>query len=137
MGKPIRAALERAYCAHRRIFAMLEGWLLILLMVGGGVGIGFFLGGLRADALLADQARGHAAELQRMQASYQYLVENLAPQVRQAATDAKGAARAARGAATTARQAAKTAKGAAEEVQEAVTPPPRVDKPVPQWLNTP
>lgn len=137
MGKPIRAALERAYCAHRRIFAVLEGWLLILLMVGGGVGIGFFLGGLRADALLADQARGHAAELQRMQASYQYLVENLAPQVRQAATDAKGAARAARGAATTARQAARTAKGAAEEVQEAVTPPPRVDKPVPPWLNTP
>ncbi|MBN3270118.1 hypothetical protein CUR95_23945 [Bordetella bronchiseptica] len=116
---------------------MLEGWLLILLMVGGGVGIGFFLGGLRADAMLADQARAHAAELQRMQASYQYLVENLAPQVRQAATDAKGAARAARGAATTARQAARTAKGAAEEVQEAVTPPPRVDKPVPPWLNTP
>lgn len=114
MGKPIRAALERAYCAHRRIFAVLEGGLLILLMVGGG--IGFFLGGLRTDAMLADQARGHAAELQRMQASYQYLVENLAPQVRQAATDAKGAA---------------------EEVQEAVTPPPRVDKPVPPWLSTP
>lgn len=156
MGKRIRAALDRAYCIHRRALLIAEGWMLVALMVGGGFGIGYLVGGMRVDSLLASQSLAHNAEVARMQQANRDLLDYLAPKVSAAATTANDAAQtareaaqaasgagvtarsasaSARKAASAARSAATTASEAAADVKEAVTPQPVEPKDAPDWLG--
>lgn len=70
--------------------------------------------------------------------------ETAARTAQAAATTAKGAAsgagkaaKAANGAAAEAKSAATTVKGAAQDLNEALTPPPKSEVKVPDWLNVP
>lgn len=156
MGKRIRAALDRVYCIHRRAILIAEGWLLVALMVGGGFGIGYLVGGMRVDSLLASQSLAHSAEVERMQQANRDLLVYLAPKVKDAADTAKdaadlakdaakaatGAGTAARSASDSARKAASVAKSAATtaseaaaDVKEAVTPLSVEPKDPPDWLG--
>lgn len=158
MDKPIRRALDRLRASNRWTVAVFEGWLLIFLMVGGGVGIGYGAAGLRADFLMAEQAVVHTAEVQRMQELNQQLLaiiqhrlpeittstEKAAEKVERAAGAAEGAIKAARGAAnkagtaaSKATAAAKSANTAVQKVEEALTPAPATSASVPDWLDTP
>ncbi|OZI58700.1 hypothetical protein [Bordetella genomosp. 1] len=158
MDRPILAALDRARASNPWTFAALEGWLLVLLMVGGGAGIGYSLAGVRSDYLMAEQAIAHTAEVQRMQVMNQQLLSIIqdrlpeittsaaqaAEKVERAADAAQGAIKAAKGAAskagtaaTKASAAAKSANTAVQKVEEALSPPPPSSATVPDWLDTP
>lgn len=159
MDKPIRAALDLVRLRHGRALAVIEGWFLVVMMVGGGVGIGYSLGGVRADYVLANQAMERNAEIARMQDTNQQLLaiiqdrlpavtssaaqaadkaERAADQAAGAIQAAKGAASKASTAATKATAAAKSASTVVKKVDEALAPPaPPPAKKVPDWLNTP
>lgn len=165
MGRPILAVLNLVRLRHGRALAVLEGWFLVLMMVGGGIGIGYSLGGVRADYVLANQALERNAEIGRMQDTNLKLLaiiqdrlpavtssaaqaadkaDRAADKVDRAAEAAEGAIKAAKGAATKAgtaatkaTAAAKSASTAVKKVEEVLTPPPPAPARVPEWLNTP
>jgi len=159
MDKPIRAALDLVRLRHGRALAVIEGWFLVVMMVGGGVGIGYSLGGVRADYVLANQAMERNSEIARMQETNRQLLaiiqdrlpavtssaaqaadkaERAADQAAGAIQAAKGAASKATTAATKATAAAKSASTVVKKVDEVLAPPsPPPPKRVPEWLNTP
>lgn len=158
MPTRIREAIDRLYRKHPRAVAWAEGWLLLLLVVGGCLAIGIQVGMARADVRVASMSAAQQAELQRLMdinRQLMLIIEQRLPAIAEAASDAaataeraaataQAAARTAgsagttaRSAATTAKQAASTAGAAARRVDEAVTPAPIEQPEAPAWLDTP
>ncbi|WP_447988346.1 hypothetical protein [Achromobacter spanius] len=159
MPTRIREAIDRLYRKHPRVVSHVEGWVLLLLVVGGSFAIGQAVGLSRADVQVANMSASHQAEQQRlMDINRQIMLiiqerlpaittstEQAAEKVERAADAAHGAIQAAKGAATKAgtaatkaTAAAKSASTAVRKVEEALAPP--VSSPpvrVPDWLNTP
>ncbi|MGV2894155.1 hypothetical protein ACNPPY_00035 [Achromobacter sp. AGC78] len=155
----IREAIDRLHRKHPRVVSHVEGWVLLLLVVGGSFAIGQLVGMSRADVQVASMSASHQAEQQRlMDINRQIMLivqerlpaittstEQAAEKVDRAAEAAEGAIKAAKGAATKAgtaatkaTAAAKSASTAVRKVEEALTPPaPAAPARVPDWLNTP
>lgn len=159
MPTRIREAIDRLYRRHPRVVSHVEGWVLLLLVVGGSFFIGQAVGISRADVQVASMSASHQAEQQRlMDINRQIMLiiqerlpaittstEQAAEKVERAADAANGAIKAAKGAAskagtaaTKATAAAKSASTAVRKVEEALAPPvPSPPASVPEWLNTP
>ncbi|WP_146073899.1 hypothetical protein [Achromobacter spanius] len=159
MPTRIREAIDRLYRKHPRVVSHVEGWVLLLLVVGGSFAIGQAVGLSRADVQVASMSASHQAEQQRlMDINRQIMLiiqerlpaittstEQAAEKVERAADAAHGAIKAAKGAAskagtaaTKATAAAKSASTAVRKVEEALAPPvPAPPATVPEWLNTP
>src|SRR5690606_5568873 len=152
----IRERICRLRADYPRAAALVEGWTLLALMLGGSFAAGHIAGLSRADVQVAQSARDHHAEHQRlMDINRQLLliIEQRLPasaetasgaaEVAKAAADtaneaamkAGSAGRTARTAATTAKAAATTAKAAADDLGAALEPQPPQD--APKWLDGP
>jgi len=159
MPTRIREAIDRLYRKHPRAVSHIEGWVLLLLVVGGSFAIGHAVGLSRADVEIASSSATHQAEQQRlMDINRQIMLiiqerlpaitsstEQAAEKVERAADAAHGAIQAAKGAAskagtaaTKATAAAKSASTAVRKVEEALAPSaPATPAKVPDWLDTP
>lgn len=152
----IRERICRLRADYPRAVALVEGWTLLALMLGGSFAAGHIAGLSRADVQIAQSARDHQAEQQRlMDINRQLLliIEQRLPAIAETASGAAEAAKAAadtaneaaikagsagrtaRTAATTAKAAATTAKAAADDLGAALEPQPPKD--APQWLDGP
>lgn len=156
MPTRIRERICRLRADYPRAVALVEGWTLLALMLGGSFAAGHIAGLSRADVQIAQSARDHQAEQQRlMDINRQLLliIEQRLPAIaetasgaaevakaaadtaNEAAIKAGSAGRTARTAATTAKAAATTAKAAADDLGAALEPQPPKD--APQWLDGP
>lgn len=163
MPNRIRERICRICQKHARPLQIVEGWFLLLLVVGGSGAIGHLAGLVRADVQIAQQAREHQAEQQRLTDINRQLlliiehrlpplvgqVDTAVQAAQEAVLKAEGAAKAASGAGATARSASASASKAASaaksaatkaseaaaDVKEAVTPQPAEPKDPPDWLG--
>lgn len=147
----IREAIDRLYRKHPRAVAWAEGWLLLLLVVGGCLAIGMQVGQARADVQVARMSAAQRAEVQRLadiNRQLMLIIEARLPDITaktdDAAEKAGAAADAAARAAVTAQAAAKsahaagTARDAATTLNEALEPQqPAPPANAPEWLDTP
>ena len=154
MPTRIREAIDRLYRTHPRAVALVEGWLLLALIVGGSVAIGRQSGLSSADVQVAALSAAHQAEQQRLMDINRQLMLIIQDRLPQIADTAQGAAETAQvaaekaataasragaagstanTAATTAKKAAKAAGDAARAVDQAVTPAPVTPAEAPAW----
>lgn len=154
----IRERICRLRADYPRAVALVEGWTLLALMLGGSFAAGHIAGLSRADVQIAQSARDHQAEQQRLMdinRQLMLIIEQRLPAIAETASGAAEAAKAAadtaneaalkagsagrtaRTAASTAKQAATTAGAAAQAVEDAVTPVPSVPADAPKWLDGP
>jgi predicted PurR-regulated permease PerM len=111
--KRVRDWLARHRDTFRRVAHVLEAITLVLVIAMGGAVGGYALAQWQARDVFVQMRADHAAEIERLQGTFSWTLQALAPQLGDIAQTASAAAGAAAQAAETSAEAARTVKQAA------------------------
>ena len=102
---------------------VVEGSILLMGMIGGGGGIGYYAGVQQMTQVLIQRRVDHNQEIQRLLRTQEIAIGALTNRVGNAAQTAQAASETAANAADTAQAAAQTAAKAAHKADVSTTPP--------------